>query len=139
MSQFHQLREEVRRFHDGIASPDKVMALLSNLAAGSEAAPHEAAVWQDSATHWVRATGARYSAYRDVLQPLQLAALEVKHGLALAAAAAAEVEHAAMHTTDAGQPLVAAVCTLMAFPSSSSSTFGGASESLAAQLVDDKW
>lgn len=150
-SQFHQLRDDVRRLHEGIASPQKLHALLGNLAAGGEAASREAAVWQDSALHWVRQMDTRYASYRDVLQPLQLAVFEMKHGVALATAAAAEAAHAAAQTAPGQSPLVTAACALMAFPSPpprAPSTASGAASgaegeddrgSVAAQLVSERW
>jgi hypothetical protein len=150
-SQFHQLRDDVRRLHEGIASPQKLHALMGNLAAGGEAASREAAVWQDSAMHWVRQMDSRYASYRDVLQPLQLAVLEMKHGVALATAAAAEAAHAAAQMAPGQFPLVNAACALMAFPSplprtpSAASAAASGTEgvdgggSVAAQLVSDGW
>jgi hypothetical protein len=149
-SQFHQLRDDVRRLHEGIASPQKVHSLLGNLAAGGEAASREAAVWQDSALHWVRQMDTRYASYRDVLQPLQLAVFEMKHGVALATAAAAEAAHAAAQTVPGQSPLVTAACALMAFPSPLPRTPSGAASgaeegvavdggSVAAQLVSERW
>jgi hypothetical protein len=150
-SQFHQLCDDVRRLQEGIASPQKLHALMGNLAAGAEAASREAAVWQDSALHWVRQMDCRYASYRDVLQPLQLAVFEMKHGVALATAASAEAAHAAAQMAPGQSPLVSAACALMAFPSplprtpsAASAAASGAERvdgggSVAAQLVSDGW
>ncbi len=58
-------------------------------AAAQAAAVQEAAIWQANAGAWMDRLARQYSAYLDIVQPVQLAVHELRHGLSLLSAAAA--------------------------------------------------
>ncbi|GAB4814208.1 hypothetical protein N2152v2_001254 [Parachlorella kessleri] len=104
------LREEVARFAEGFAAAGRVAATVQNLATGSSAAASQAATWQQNAAAWADRLGQQYSAYRDLVQPIQLAVQEVRYGLSLMAGSAALLAMPSVGT------ITAAAATLMAFP-----------------------
>ena len=67
----------------------RVSALLAGIAQSRAGAAAEAAVWEDASSRWLASMQSRFSAYRDVVQPIMLAVSEIKHGIALATLAAA--------------------------------------------------
>ena len=71
-----------------------MLTLIASLQRGDEAAAAEAWNLQGVCSAWARSVVSRFPGYRDLTQPLALAALEMAHGAALAAAAAHQ-HHAA--------------------------------------------
>jgi hypothetical protein len=140
--QYHHLHQEVSAFTQGLASPARLLAVGRTLlaaaqggapaaaAAASTAAAHEASSWDGSAAAWSERMQRHFGLYLDVLQPVLLAVLEVRHGLCLLAAAnqaaqqAAVVDQAAAQsravsaaaTSSSSEQLVGITAGLLSFP-----------------------
>lgn len=87
--QFGALFEEVTRFIGGSVRVEKVVGLANGALAGQTGAG-ELEVWQGNLGHLIHRLTKEYPAYRDVAQPVQLAAYELRYGAALMAAAGVE-------------------------------------------------
>ena len=107
-----------------IGSPDTSSAGAVN------AALQEASIWQANAGTWAGRLVRQYEMYLDVVQPVNLAVQEARHGLALLSAAAA-LSSASTPSTDGSSGLVlppqlqeialASASALLSFPSSAPS------------------
>ena len=114
--QYLELQQEVSRFASGIARPEHLQTLAEGLAKASrfqgnnqqqqvvtvQGLVHQAGVWDTSATAWCEQLRVRFPEYVDLLQPVELAVLEVRHGLALLKAAAGAAQQAAAIATAVG-------------------------------------
>lgn len=87
--QFGALFEEVTRFTASSARVEKVVSLVNGALSGQSGAG-ELGVWQGNLGHLIARLTKEYPAYRDVAQPIQLAAYELRYGAALLAAAQVE-------------------------------------------------
>jgi midasin len=87
--QFGALFEEVTRFTASSARVEKVVSLVNGALSGQSGAG-ELGVWQGNLGHLIARLTTEYPAYRDVAQPIQLAAYELRYGAALLAAAQVE-------------------------------------------------
>jgi midasin len=135
--QYLYLQQEVAAFSRGLADPQRLLtvgtALLqscnadgSNTAAAAAAAGggnavHEAEMWDGSAAAWAKRMQGSFPDYVDVLQPVQLALLEVRHGLALLVAGSQAAQQAAAAATADGSSsssgqLMALTAGLLSFP-----------------------
>lgn len=83
-------------------------------AAAAAAAQQEAGVWCANAGAWAARLGSQYAPYLDIVQPVQLAVQELRHGLSLMAAAAPISSTPIFTHAQAGIPLV--VSSLLSFP-----------------------
>lgn len=142
-SRYSALREDSVRFIEGVAGVDKVVQLLGQLSNGDRSGVAQAEVLRANALSWAENLAHRYPKYRDLYQPLQLAAYEMCHGLALSIGASEM--HASLNRSQAIVPIAN---HLMAFPkpqfgtaaelSLSSTQVQQAAASVAAQLARDK-
>jgi hypothetical protein len=143
--QYHHLHQEVSAFTQGLASPARLLAVGKTLLAAAQgstpaavaaapaAAAQEVSSWDGSAAAWSERMQRHFGLYLDVLQPVLLAVLEVRHGLCLLAAGsqaaqqAAEVDKAAVHSTavsavatstssSSSEQLVGITAGLLSFP-----------------------
>lgn len=87
------------------------------LQAGLQAAQQEAAAWQQNATAWTERLLNTHPAYRDLLQPVCLAVLELATGISMLAGAAA-----ASHQSRNTAGLAEGVAQLMTPPELDSGT-----------------
>jgi len=125
----------------GVGSLQRLLGLASRLQAFSEGssaggagsssegsqALQEAAMWLANAAAWIKLLGGRFSAYRDIVQPVQLAVAEARQGLSLMLAAAnAAAAAPASGVTGQAQlgSSVALTAGLMAFPTVLSGVMG---------------
>lgn len=133
--QYIDLQKDVVAFCSGLGQVDRLKAIAAGLLShvgvydshatteeqqqGSSAAVQEARMWLTSATAWSEQLACRFPAYTDIVQPVQLAVLEVCHGLALMVAAA-EVQAiqstGSSHRQSADGNLAGVVGGLLAFP-----------------------
>ena len=89
---------EAARFRDQLASVERVTGIVAALSADQRAgddvaakARAEAVAWLDAAGPWGDRLDVSFPGYRDATEPLQLAALELRRGLALLVSAAPDV------------------------------------------------
>ena len=113
--QYLSIREEVHRFVGSFGDVHRVLELLTALASrdpGTAAvAASQAAVWQENAGSWVERLGRQFeSGYRDMVQPVQLAVLELQYGLALMQG------RAALASLPAVRQLAPVLSQLLSFP-----------------------
>lgn len=87
------------------------MGLVEKLEKNTEHAVNEARTWEDSARGLCDRLSVNYPLYRDILQPVQLAFLEICHGFS-AMSCAAQMAKA----TESGESLNDLVGALVAFP-----------------------
>ncbi|MEW5309894.1 MAG: hypothetical protein WDW38_001740 [Sanguina aurantia] len=118
--QYQTLQRDVASFCSSLGSASRIVNLLpapydssSNMPAEAWPALSSAQSWLSSAAAWQDRLGVQYPSYVDLLQPVQLALLEMSHGLGILVGSA-EAE-AAMPLGQRAQ-LQAAVAMLMAFP-----------------------
>ena len=76
---------EVSMFLATSASVDRVRSLAQKLSrgpdgSGRDLAAQEAATWQETTLQFIKRLGQKYPLYRDVVQPVQLAAYEMAYG-----------------------------------------------------------
>jgi hypothetical protein len=134
--QYHHLHQEVSAFSTGLADPARLLsagrALLtaaqasgpagSNAAAqpAAAAAAHEASSWDGSAAAWSERMQSQFGLYLDILQPVLLAVLEIRHGFALLTAGSQAAQQAATAVARSGhsssEQLVCITAGLLSFP-----------------------
>jgi midasin len=168
--QYLYLQQEVAAFSRGLADPQRLLtvgtALLQSCsadgsntaAAGGVHAVREAEMWDGSAAAWAKRMQGIFPDYVDVLQPVHLALLEVRQGLALLVAGSQAAQQAAAaaaadgSSSSSGQ-LMALTAGLLSFPpplagitagspkhhSSSSSSNAAATVVPASLLADPRW
>lgn len=117
--QYHHLHQEVSAFSRGLADPARLLAVGRALLAAAEsstrsapgaqaaAAAHEASSWDASAAAWSERMHAQFGLYLDILQPVLLAVLEIRHGLCLLAAGSRAAQQAAAVDMQAAAPSAA--------------------------------
>jgi midasin len=129
------LQQEVAAFSRGLADPQRLVtvgkALLQSCnadasnaqaaAAAAGSAVREAEMWDGSAAAWSNRMQGSFADYVDVLQPVLLALLEARHGLALLAAASQAAQQAAAAAAADGSShvagqLMALTAALLSFP-----------------------
>lgn len=136
--QYLHLQQEVAAFSQGLAEPTRVLsvgkALLdssssSGVAAGvasrAAAAVGEAEMWDGSAVAWAERIKSNFADYIDILQPVLLAVLEIRHGMALLcagskaarqAATTAQMLAAAPQQPGSDRELLSLTAGLLSFP-----------------------
>jgi midasin len=167
--QYLYLQQEVAAFSRGLADPQRLLTvgtalLQSSQAGGSKPAAagggaahavREAEMWDGSAAAWSTRIAGSFPDYVDVLQPVQLALLEVRHGLALLVAgsqAAQQAAAAADGSSSSSEQLMALTAGLLSFPppmagitavqlnsNKSSSSNVASSVAPASLLADPRW
>eukprot|EP00798_Chlamydomonas_sp_ICE-L_P024875 gene24875-10536_t len=90
-SQYKTLAAEVKSFVASFASLPRIQSLLGDLSRtpATQSAGYEAAVWQANAGSWLERLVKQYPMYLDIIQPVQLAVEEMRHGMSLLKAAVA--------------------------------------------------
>ncbi|KAK9809153.1 hypothetical protein WJX72_010301 [[Myrmecia] bisecta] len=83
--QYGALHDELRRFTTSLGSVQRIQALLRGLQAGDARALQEATVWHRNADAWAQRLFTAFPLYRDLLQPVGLATLEIRSGFAMLA------------------------------------------------------
>jgi hypothetical protein len=134
--QYHHLHQEVSAFSTGLAHPARLLAagralLTAAHASGpagsvgaaqpaAAAAAHEARSWDGSAAAWSERMQAQFGMYLDILQPVLLAVLEIRHGFALLTAGSQAAQQAAAAVARSGhsssEQLVCITAGLLSFP-----------------------
>jgi midasin len=126
--QYQHLQQEVAAFSGGMASTRRLLEVGRSLlhtaqhvggADVASSAAHEAELWQSSAGGWCRRMQAQFADYSDVLQPVLLAVMEARHGLALLAAAGRAALQAGSTATSGGSGdvgLLGLTAGLLSFP-----------------------
>jgi midasin len=136
--QYLHLQKEVAAFTQGLAEPQRLVALGHKLLASSSGssssssiaaagAVSEADLWAGSAAGWCCRMSQQFGDYVDVFQPVQLAVLEVRHGLSLLLGASGAAQQAAAlalqqqqqqqsGAAEMQQQLVALTAGLLSFP-----------------------
>lgn len=115
-SLYFALREDVLRFMSGFVDVEHTVALINSVSEVNSYDEQigqkirEAESWRENAASWSKRLSTAYPAYRDIVQPVQMAALEIQYGLSLIVGA--QVLHQDRHVA----PLSMIVSQLMAYP-----------------------
>jgi len=118
-SLYFALREDILRFMSGFVDVEHLVVLINSMSEINSSDEQigqkirETESWRENAASWSKRLSTAYPAYRDVVQPVQMAALEIQYGLSLMVGA--QVLHRDRHVATVSM----IVSRLMEYPRSS--------------------
>ncbi|XP_057850180.2 midasin isoform X2 [Cryptomeria japonica] len=119
-SQYKTAIKESLDFMESMASSSKIETLMNHLEYHTSDLPKttsEVQNWQDISTAFILRLSKEYAAYKDIVQPIQLAIYELKFGLSLAVGAALEKHFCNLVGASNFDKMIEVLSLLMEFPS----------------------
>lgn len=118
--QFRNFLNEVLQFMKSSVDKGRLSVLASDLLQVERRGArtlHEVSTWQENAMQFINRLALEFPAYRDVVQPVQLAVYELKFGLSLLQAGHVQGDLFDTNDVTTGEKnFVELLCTLMQFP-----------------------